>query len=339
MSSNTKKIRWGILGAARINQQLMPAIVAAKNSELVAIASRRPQAAQDTLAKYAPQLSNVKIYSSPDDLLLASDIDAVYIPMATEEHAKWTLQAIALGKHVLCEKPMALHAHEIEAISTAAQQHKVQVMEGFMYRFHPQFERIQRLIQSGTIGDIRSVRTCFAYPMQPARLYRIDRPIEQGGGAMWDIGCYAIHTARSAFMGARAHSVSAMSHNNEHGADISSSGTIDFSDGRYAQFNFSFAHARRAEFEIIGTTGGIKCENVWAKADETPSISWWTDAGEQKIEVLPSSNHFQLEVEHFVDCILQENTPLLTLDDALENCRVINAALQSAKTAQQIILD
>jgi len=337
MSLNTQ-LRWGILGAARINQQLMPAIVAAKNSELVAIASRRPQAAQETLEKYAPQLSHVKIYNSPEELLHASNIDAVYIPMATEEHAKWTLQAIALGKHVLCEKPMALHVSDIEAIAAAAEKQKVQVMEGFMYRFHPQFERIQSLIESGLIGEVRSVRTCFAYPMQPARLYRINRSIEQGGGAMWDIGCYAIHAARSAFMGLKAQAVSAMSHTNEQGADISSSGTIDFGDGRYAQFSFSFTHARRAEFEIIGTKGGIKCANVWVKADESPSISWWTDAGEQKTELLPSSNHFQLEVEHFTDCVLKGKAPLLSLSDAQENCQLINAALLSAKTAQQVVL-
>ncbi len=335
---SSTKLRWGILGAARINQQLMPAIVAAQNSELIAIASRRPNAAEETLKKYAPQLTDVRIYQSPEELLEDTNIQAVYIPLATEEHAQWAIRAIQKGKHVLCEKPMALHASDIEAIETAAQTHNVKVMEGFMYRFHPQFQRIQAIIQSGAIGEVRSVRTCFAYPMQAARLYRIERPISQGGGAMWDIGCYAIHAARSAFANTQPVAVSAMAHYNEHGADISSSGLIDFGDGKYAQFNFSFQHARRAEFEIIGSSGGLKCANVWAKQDDTAQITYWNDAEGEKSETVPANNHFQLEVEHFADCILNNTAPHLSLQDAKENCLVINAALGSAKAGKLIKL-
>lgn len=336
---SSTKLRWGILGAARINQQLMPAIVAAHNSELIAIASRRPNAAAETLKKYAPHITGVQIFSSPEGLLANDNIQAVYIPLATEEHAKWTLLAIAAGKHVLCEKPMALHAKDIAAIETASKEKNVKVMEGFMYRFHPQFQRIQEIIQSGIIGEVRSVRTNFTYPMQPARLYRVERPISQGGGAMWDIGCYAIHAARSAFGNSKAQSVSALANYNKHGADISSSGIIDFGDGKYAQFNFSFQHARRAEFEIIGTTGGLKCENVWAKQDDSAQISYWSDTEGEQSETLTAANHFQLEIEHFSDCVLNNTTPALSLQDAKENCLVINAALDSAKHGKLIYLD
>jgi len=335
---SSTKLRWGILGAARINQQLMPAIVAAHNSELIAIASRRPNAAEETLKKYAPQLTDIHIYQSPEELLEDTNIQAIYIPLATEEHAEWTLRAIQKGKHVLCEKPMALHPADIDAIEAAAKKHNVKVMEGFMYRFHPQFQRIQEIIQSGAIGEVRSVRTCFAYPMQPARLYRIERSTSQGGGAMWDIGCYAIHAARSAFANSHPVAVSAMANYNEHGADISSSGLIDFGDGKYAQFNFSFQHARRAEFEIIGSSGGLKCENVWAKQDDTAQITYWNDVEGEKSEAVPANNHFQLEVEHLADCILNNTAPHLSLQDAKENCLVINAALDSAKAGKLIKL-
>lgn len=330
------KIRWGILGAARINQQLMPAIVAAKNSELIAIASRRSGAAEATLEQYAPGVANVSIYNDPAELLKNPDIQAVYIPLATEDHALWTLRAIEHGKHVLCEKPMALSVTDIEAIESAAEKHQVCVMEGFMYRFHPQHQRIQEIILSGAIGEVRSVRTCFAYPMQPARLYRIDRPISQGGGAMWDIGCYAIHTARFHFGDTQAQAVTAMAKHNEQGADVSSSGIIDFGDGKYAQFNFSFEHARRAEYEIIGTKGGIKCHNVWAKATEQPIISWQTDSGEQHTESLDLANHFELEIEHFCDCVLNNKPLKLSLQDAKANCQVIVAALESVEQGQTI---
>ncbi len=336
--NNNKKLRWGILGAARINQQLMPAIVAAENSELVAIASRRPGAAAETLAKYSPQQQGVTIYDGPEALLDDADIQAVYIPLSNHEHAEWTLRAIERGKHVLCEKPMALTVADIDAIETAAKKHNVVVMEGFMYRYHPQHARVRELLDSGLIGEVRSVRSCFSFMMQPARLYRLAEPIERGGGAMWDIGCYAIHAARLPLDDSPL-AVTAMAKYTDTGADISSSGIIDYGDGKYAQFDFSFERARRAEYEIIGTKGGLKCHNVWAKQAETPVVSWWTESGRQCIETLQTSNHFLLEIEHFEDCVLNGKTPQLSLEDAKTNCRVIVAALQSAADGMRVQLD
>lgn len=335
---NNNKLRWGILGAARINQQLMPAIVAEKNSELVAIASCREGAAAETLAQYAPELQNVRIYQQRQALLEDESIQAVYIPLANKDHAEWALKAIQHGKHVLCEKPMALNVAEIEAIEAAAKKHNVTVMEGFMYGFHPQHARVKELIDTDVIGDIRSVRSCFSFIMQPARLYRLADTIENGGGAMWDIGCYAIHTARQPFKDINPVAVTAMAKHVDNGADISSSGIIDFGDGKFAQFDFSFERARRAEYEIIGTKGGLKCHNVWAKANETPVISWWTEAGEKHEENLPLANHFYLEVEHFVDCVLNDKPPALSFVDAKSNCQIITAALQSIEQGQRVLL-
>ncbi|HZV98403.1 MAG TPA: Gfo/Idh/MocA family oxidoreductase, partial [Methylophilaceae bacterium] len=131
----SKKLRWGILGAARVNERLLPAIVEAPNSELVAIASRRPGAAAETLKKYAPQLAGVNTYDSLEALLNDPVVQAVYIPLANEEHGAWALKAIAAGKHVLIEKPMAITVADIDAITAAAARSNVKVMEGFMYRF------------------------------------------------------------------------------------------------------------------------------------------------------------------------------------------------------------
>lgn len=334
--SNHAKLRWGILGAARINQQLMPAIVAAKNSELIAIASRRPGAAAETLAQYASGQKNVTIYDSPEALLEDDTIQAVYIPLATHEHARWSLRAIEQGKHVLCEKPIALIVSDIKTIATSAKNHQLKVMEGFMYRFHPQHLRVKQIINSGIIGEVRSVRSCFSYMMQPARHYRIASSIAHGSGAMWDIGCYAIHVARLPFFGEQPLSVSAMAKHIDTGADISCNGMIDFGDGKYAHFDFGFEHARRAEYEIIGSKGGLKCHNVWAKATETPVISWWTEAGQQQQESLELANHFCLEIEHFSDCVLNNKQPRLSLEDAKENCLVINAVLESVVQQRHI---
>ncbi|HEX5539158.1 MAG TPA: Gfo/Idh/MocA family oxidoreductase [Methylophilaceae bacterium] len=323
------RLRWGILGAARVNERLLPAIVQAANAELVAIASRRPGAAAETLKKHAPQQQGVKTYDSLEALLADDAVQAVYLPMANEEHTEWVLRAIEHGKHVLCEKPMALKVEDIEAIEAAAAKHQVTVMEGFMYCFHPQYARAQEIIQSGIIGDVRFVRASYAFTMRPARMYRINRPIQEGGGAMWDIGPYAIHSLRRCF-GAEPVAATAMAKYVESGADVTMSGVLDFGDGRHGHFDISFETSRRSEYEITGTKGGLKCHTVWLADNEAPLLSWWTEDGRFWQEKLAVSSHFVNEIEHFSDCVLHGKPPLLTLEDAKGNCRVINAALQSA---------
>ncbi len=167
-----QQLRWGILGAARVNDKLMPAIVEASNARLVAIASRRPGAAAETLQKHAPNETDALALDDPEALLARDDIDAVYLPMANEEHAEWALKAINHGKHVLIEKPMALTVADIDAIEAAAKANNVTVMEGFMYRFHTQHDFVKELIETGKIGEVRTVKTAFAFPMKPARLYQ-----------------------------------------------------------------------------------------------------------------------------------------------------------------------
>lgn len=335
MNDKPKKLRWGILGAARVNERLLPAIVEASNAELVAIASRRPGAAVQTLKQYGPNQQYTRTYDHLDALINDDKVDAIYLPLANHEHAEWTLRALEHGKHVLCEKPMALTVADIEAIEATARRHKVTVMEGFMYRFHPQHARVSELLASGLIGEIRSVRTCYSFMMRPARKYRLIEPVEHGGGALWDIGCYAIHSARQFFTEPPV-AVTAMSNYVESGADTSSSGIIDFGKGKYAQFDFSFERARRSEYEIIGTLGGIKCHTVWQLPGDVPVISWWTEDGQQSEERLPPANHFRLEIEHFSNCVLNSNSPILTLDDAKANCRIIVATMQSAALRKTI---
>ena len=132
--------------------------------------------------------------------------------------------------------------------------------------------------------------------------------------------------------------VTALANHCDTGADTSCSGIIDYGAGRYAQFDFSFERARRAEYEVIGTKGGLKCHNVWAKQAETPVISWWTQSGQGGEERLPTANHFQLEVEHFSRCALNGEAPGLSLADAKMNCRIIVAALQSVTQGERIVL-
>ena len=339
--TETKKLKWGILGAARVNERLLPAIIEASNSQLVAIASRRAGAAKAMLEKYAPNhQGNVACYDDMDALINDKNIDAIYCPMANEEHAEWALKAINAGKHVLIEKPMATTIKDIDAIETAAKANNVKVMEGFMYRFHPQHQRVQALVASGVIGDILSVRSSFSFLMREARMYRINRSMADGGGALWDIGPYAIHTLRWGMGLASNHplepiNVIATAKLNNHGADIVTSGILDFGldykgRARFGHFDISFERSRKSEYELIGDKGWLKCHTVWAFDQDIPVISWGNDAGENGEEELKPANHFTLEIEHFSDCILNNKTPLLSFDDARANCIALEMCVLQA---------
>ena len=339
-----KKLNWGILGAARVNERLLPAIIEASNSQLVAIASRRAGAAKATLEKYAPNYKGeVTCYDDLESLISDKNVEAVYCPMANEEHAEWAIKAINAGKHVLIEKPMATTLKDIDAIEVAAKANKVTVMEGFMYRFHPQHARVSELVESGVIGDILSVRSSFSFLMREARMYRINRSMADGGGALWDIGPYAIHTLRWG-MGLNNHaggrpydvplSVIATAKLNEHGADIVTSGILDFGQdakgrARFGQFDISFERSRKSEYELIGDKGWLKCHSVWAFDKDVPVISWGNDAGESGEEKRNPANHFTLEIKHFSDCVLNNKTPLLSFADARGNCRAIEAIIKA----------
>jgi D-xylose 1-dehydrogenase (NADP+, D-xylono-1,5-lactone-forming) len=336
-----QKLKWGILGAARVNERLLPAIVDASNSQLVGIASRRAGAAKATLEKYAPNAQGVTCYDDLDALINDKNVEAIYCPMANEEHAEWALKAIAAGKHVLIEKPMTTKLAEIDKIEAAAIKANVKVMEGFMYRFHPQHAKVSELIASGLIGDVLSCRASFSFLMAPARMYRITRNMQNGGGAMWDIGPYAIHALRWCFgqqnTPAEPKNVLASGKLNEHGADVVASGILDFGNdaqgrARYGHFDVSFERGRKAEYEIIGDKGWIKCHNMWAYPTDDPVISWEA-GGKSETIVLPKANHFNLEIEHFSDCVLNNKAPLLTFADAKGNCKAIEAVLAAITRA------
>lgn len=332
-----KKLKWGILGAARVNERLLPAIVEAPNSQLVAIASRRAGAAKATLEKYAPGTEGVTCYDDLDSLIADANVEAVYCPMANEEHAEWAFRVIQAGKHVLIEKPMTTQLADIGAIEAAAKAMGVKVMEGFMYRFHPQHAKVKELVDSGLIGDVLSCRASFSFLMQPARMYRINRSMVDGGGAMWDIGPYAIHALRWCFgknnVPAEPKKVVAYGKLNDYGADVVASGVLDFGAdaqgrARYGHFDVSFERGRKAEYEIIGDKGWIKCHNMWAYPTDDPVISWEA-GGKSEALVLSQANHFNLEIEHFSDCVLSDKTPLLSFEDAKGNCRAIEMIVEA----------
>lgn len=325
------KIRWGILGAARINERLMPAIINSDQGELIAIGSRRPGAAKKCLIKNAPDLEDyVQCFDGLDQVIAHERIDAIYIPLANEEHTESALKAIRSKKHVLIEKPITMKVTELELIFKEARTNNVNVMEGFMYAFHPQFNRIQNIIQSNILGEVNYAHSMFSFPIQPARFYRINRKISQGGGALWDIGPYAIHTLRQCFKETPI-KVFAQSKLNEHGADISTTGIIDFGNHKRATFDISFECIRRSEFEAFGSLGRVKCPTVWQSENTSAKIIYTTEKSGLTEETVPSANHFDLEIKHFNETIIKKSEPKLTENDALWNVRSLEAIQKSIK--------
>ncbi|MDA7834732.1 Gfo/Idh/MocA family oxidoreductase [Methylophilaceae bacterium] len=325
------KIKWGILGAARVNERLMPAIVQSDTGELIAIGSRRKGAAKECLLKYLPEYEDkVFCFDGFNQIINHKNIDAIYIPLANQDHTEVALKAIRAKKHVLIEKPMAIKSEEVEILIAEASKNNVKIMEGFMYAFHPQFDRIINTIKSNILGDINYAHSMFSFPIQPARFYRINRSMKNGGGALWDIGPYAIHTIRQCFK-ENPIRVKAIAKLNEHGADISTSGLIEFGDHKRATFDISFECTRRSEFEAFGPLGRVKCPTVWQPENKQAKIIINTEGSGLTEEVVPAANHFILEINHFNKAICSGIPLKLSTEDALWNVKTLACIQKSIK--------
>jgi len=325
------KIRWGIVGAARVNERLIPAINQSELGELIAIGSRRKGAAKDCLLKHIPESEDkVACFDGLDQVITHNNVDAIYIPLANEEHTEIALKAIREKKHVLIEKPMAIKSEEVKILIEEAAKNNVKIMEGFMYAFHPQFDRIMNTIKSNILGDISYAHSMFSFPIKPARFYRIDRSMENGGGALWDIGPYAIHTIRQCFK-ENPKRVKAIAKLNEHGADIATSGLIDFGNSKRATFDISFECTRRSEFEAFGALGRVKCPTVWQPDDKQAKIIINTESSGLTEEVVPAANHFILEINYFNKVISSDIVPKLSNEDAFWNAKTLESIEQSVR--------
>ena len=331
-----KTVNWGILGAARVNQRLLPAIENNQHSKILMLASRRNDAAEECIKQYAKNPESIKTTTHFDDVINNPEINAIYIPLANEEHTEVALKAIAQKKHVLIEKPMALTKHEVESITQAAKDNNVIVMEGFMYVFHPQFDFVLDFINSGKLGKIQYAHSMFSFPIQPARYYRINRSMKDGGGALWDIGPYAIHTLRQVMCG-QIKQVNAAAKMNSHQADMSACGILEFADHRRATFDISFECTRRSEFEIFGDKGRLKCHTVWQHENDEAVISYELDESEPIIQKIKKGNHFELEINHFVNCILNnKESNKLSINDAIQQAATMEATYKSIQSNQWV---
>ena len=250
-----KKVRWGILSTARIGtEKVIPAMQRGECCEVTAIASRDLQRAQQA----ARRLGIPKAYGSYDDLLRDADIDAVYNPLPNHLHVPVSIQALEAGKHVLCEKPLALTSHEAQQLVDAAQRHpRLKVMEAFMYRHHPQWQKAQSLVCDGAIGELRTIQSFFSYFNDDPRNIRNDRQL--GGGGLMDIGCYPISLSRFVFGAEPLRVLGIVEYDPRFHTDRLASAILDFGSGTSA-FTCSTQLAPYQRVNIFGTTGRVEIE-------------------------------------------------------------------------------
>ncbi|HJQ13968.1 MAG TPA: Gfo/Idh/MocA family oxidoreductase, partial [Anaerolineales bacterium] len=245
-----KVLHWGLLSTARINRALIPPLQASKRNQLVAVASR----SQDSADKYAREWKIPRAHGSYEALLADPEIDVIYNPLPNHLHAEWTIKAVEAGKHVLCEKPLALTVEEVDAIQSAARMHGRVVAEAFMYRHHPQTLAVQDMVKSGSLGTIKLIRGSFSYVLSREGDVRLDPSM--GGGSIWDVGCYPISYARM-IAGANPLEVFGWQVTGPTGIDLNFVGQMQFPNDVYAHFDCSFSIPFRTFVEIVGSEGRL----------------------------------------------------------------------------------
>ncbi|MFK0256172.1 Gfo/Idh/MocA family protein [Streptomyces sp. NPDC090445] len=319
-------LRWGVLGATSyIAGHLMPAIAATPGCTLAAVASRPERAAAAAGLGRALGATAHRDYAT---LLADPAVDAVYVPLPNTEHVEWTLRALAAGKHVLVEKPMAMDEDGCARIEKAAGAASRTVMEAFMYRFHPQQRRAAEILASGEIGELRLVRASFAFRIEAGSgNIRLDPAL--GGGATWDVGCYAVDVPLL-FFGQAPRQVSArFSSRPGLGVDSSAVATMDFGQGRSAVVDYSIDYGPRAAYELQGTRGTLTVRNAWAMGGEDGVITVLTTDGVRE-ETIPATDHYQRQVEAFARAVRGGGPAPMSLAESRRTARVGSALVASA---------
>lgn len=332
-----RKIRFGVLGAAKIARtKVIPGMQAGDLTEVTAISSRT----KDSARAVADELGIPKAYGGYETLLADPDVDAVYIPLPNHLHVDWSIRALEAGKHVLCEKPLGLDSKDIARLMEAAAQHpELQVMEAFMYRFHPQWEEAKRLVDAGEIGPVASIQSYFSYfNADPGN---IRNRAEMGGGGMMDIGCYNISLSRFLFGGEPDRVCGFMDRDPDFGTDRLFSGMMDFS-GRVSTFTCSTQLAGHQRVDILGAKGRIELPIPFnAPPDEPTRLILQreehkgTDRHLTTIE-FPACDQYTVQGDRFAKAILAGGPTPTPLDDALANMRVLEVLLESADAARWI---
>ena len=326
----TQKFRWGILSTARIGRtRFIPGVRAGSEGTVVAIASRDEQTARSAAA----ELGIPRAHGSYEALLADPEIDAVYIGLPNGLHPEWTIKGAQASKHVLCEKPAARRRADAERMAAACRQAGVVLMEAFMYRLHPQHARVRQLIDGGAIGEPAFVRASFCFHMAPERRAQGDVRLQADleGGALMDVGCYAVNAARFIF-GAEPVAVSAQQRRDpQFGVDTSFAGVLRFPGDRLALIDGSFDAAGTQRYEVAGPGGTILVERAFLPGT-APAVIHVSAGGERRSEEVAAGDQYALEADHFARSV-RAGRLLPPAEDGVAQARAIEALYASAAAA------
>ncbi len=324
MTVHRAPVRWGILGTGLIGREhVIPAIKRADRCELLALASRSIERARDVCADFAVP----RAYGSYEELLADPDIDAVYLPLPNHLHAPWIARAADAGKHVLCEKPLTLTADEAAAAAAYCRDRDVLLMEAFMYRFHPAWTEARRLVAAGAIGTITDVEVWFAFRGVRSGDYRLNPAF--GGGALLDVGCYAVNLSRW-FLGDDPRSVQATARRHPStGVDMTLSAILDY-DIATAAFTCSMEMEPDHRIRLHGTDGWLSIEDPFnCPADVQTTITVATggddhphDSSIAQISVA-AADQYALQATAFATAVLQGGPVPLPPADSVANLRLL----------------
>lgn len=331
----TATVRWGVLGAAAIaTGRTMPALQEAPSATLLALASRDP----DRARRVAQQFAIPRVHASYEALLADPDVDAVYVPLPNQLHFEWSLRALQAGKHVLCEKPLCISAEQVERLCAERDRSGRNIEEAFAFRNHPQWAKLADILAAGLIGEVRAVHATLAKQfLDPAD---VRNQLEAGGGALYDLGSYAISACNLVFGRAPSRVVAALERDPAFGIDRLSSALLDYGD-RHATFTVATqagpdAWGTHQQFSVVGTRGWLRMDFPFAHARPTAcriEIGDTSSVGSlpTAIFAFEPADHYRLQVERFSRRLLGDAVPHWPIEDALDTMRTIEALFASAR--------
>ena len=320
-----KKVRFGVLGVSgHFIKRIVVPMMKSENVQIYAISSRNIEKAQQTAEKYSIPMA----YGSYEALLEDSSIDAVFIPLPNHLHKDWIFKCIDAGKHVLCEKPLTMNASETLEVMEHVRGKGLNVMEAFMIRFHPKWQKAKSVIENGYIGKVTHIHSVFSYNNQdPANIRNIR---EYGGGSLLDIGCYAINTARFILGKPPVRVISLVDQHPDYGTDMTTSAILDF-DGPRALFTVSTATFPQQEVKIFGTEGTVTVTIPFNDISEIKGRILFENREAVKQIKFEPTNQYKLMFEAFASNIIGGLPSPIPLEDSLENMRTIDAVFKSAE--------
>jgi predicted dehydrogenase len=328
--SPTAELRWGVLSTASIaREKVIPGIQGADRCRVVAIASRDASRAADV----ARQLGIPTVHASYEALLGDPNVDVVYIPLPNHLHAEWAMAAARAGKHVLCEKPLALTSGDAERMIEVAEAEGVRLMEAFMYRLHPSWVAVRELVASGRIGKLMSVQSSFSYFNDDPANIRNSKAA--GGGALYDIGCYCVNLSRMLFAGEPTRVEGSILRDPASGVDILAAGLLEF-EGGAATFTCSTRAEDDQQVHLYGTDGRISVGTPFNIPPDRPTHVYVTHGGDPPVApatqtiTFETADPYSVEAALFAAAILDDRPTPVPPHDAVANLRVIEQLFRAA---------